>query len=65
MKYANSDDLLDTMRPALREQVLEVIKATEKAMNGEPIDLPELVINRIPQEAIDNYWEDVLKKRST
>jgi hypothetical protein len=61
MMYGNMDDVLETMRPSLRERVLEVTEATRKVMNGEPLEPVELVINRISQEAIDTYWKDVLK----
>ena len=61
MMYGNMDDALETMSPSLRERVLEVTEATRKVMNGEPLEPVELVINRIPQEAIDTYWKDVLK----
>lgn len=61
MMYGNTDDVLEVKSPSLREGVLNVIEATRKVMSGEPLEPVDLVINRIPREAIDAYWEDVLK----
>lgn len=63
MMYGNMDDVLETMSPSLRERVLEVTEATRKVMNGEPLEPVELVINRIPREVVDAYWDEILNRK--